>query len=259
MNQSFLSVNTLLGWRLRTRDGMTAGLRGVLLDTDNWTLSLLSAEAEGWAPERELLLAPRMVTGYDEARAELDLDADADTLRSSPTLATEDGIAGFGDEEALPPAWDAHWRAEIDPEDGVDPPPAPTEELDTEVPADLGIETDLSADDLLRAETLMGWTAETADGVNLTINDLVVDDRDWALAYLDVGIGDPSAVAEGSGGSGRGSEQPCLVSRQWIDWLNHSGETLHLAVWAQELRTAPAVPSPVASDARSQVRVYEPA
>lgn len=257
MNQSFLSLNTLLGWRLRTRDGATAGLRDALLDVDSWTLRLLSAEAEAWAPERELLLAPRMVSGYDEARAELDLDMDAETLRSSPTMANGDGISGIGDEESLPPAWDAHWRAEIDPEDAVDPPPVPTEELDTEVPADLGVETDLSANELLRAETLMGWAAETADGVSLTINDLVVDDRDWALTYLDIGISDPGA--EGPGGSGRDDPDQCLVSRHAIDWLNHSGETLHLAVWAQELRTAPAVPSPVALDERSHVRVYEPA
>jgi hypothetical protein len=260
MNQSFLSLTHLFGWRLRTTDGMTAGLLDALLDTDQWTIRLLAAEAEGWAPERELLIAPRMVAGYDEARAELDLDADAETLRSSPTMATEDGLAGFGDEDALPPDWAAHWRAEIDPDESADPPPAPTDEIGSEVAADLGAETDLSADDVLRAETLLGWAAETADGVTLTINDLVFDDRDWALAYLDVSIGAPSTNAAGaSAADPHGSEQPCLVPRQSIDWLDPVEETLHLAVWAQELRTAPAMPSPVAFDERAQVRVYEPA
>lgn len=259
MNQSYLSVSHLFGWRVRTTDGMTAGLRDVLVDTEHWTIRLLAAEAEAWAPERELLIAPRMVAGYDEARAELDLDADAETLRSSPAMAAEDGLAGFGDEDALPPDWDAHWRAEIDPDEGVGPPPAPTDEIGSEVAADLGAETDLSADDVLCAETLFGWAAETADGVALTINDLVFDDRDWALAYLDVSIGASSAKAYGAAAAGsRGSEQPCLVPRQSIDWLNRVGETLRLAVWAQELRTAPTMPSPVAFDERAQVRVYEP-
>ncbi|WP_462321904.1 hypothetical protein [Halochromatium sp.] len=260
MNQSFLAVSHLFGWRLRTTDGMTAGLRDVLLDTDNWTIRLLAAEAEAWAPERELLIAPRMVAGYDEARAELDLDADAETLRSSPAMAAEDGLAGLGDEDALPPDWAAHWRAEIDPEEGVDPPPPPADELEAEVAADLGVETDLSVDDVLRAETLLGWAAETADGVALTINDLVFDDRDWALAYLDVSIGSSSANAQGaSAASGHAKEQSCLVPRQSIDWLNRAGETLHLAVWAQELRAAPQRASPVALDERAKVRVYEPA
>jgi len=247
MTQTFLSMNTLLGWRLHTTDGMTAGLRDALLDTDSWTVHLLLAEAEAWAPERELLVAPRMVTGYDEGRAEIALDADAETLRSSPRMAAEDGVAGVGDEDALPPSWDAHWRAEIDPEDAIDPPPAPTDELDNEVAADLGIETDLSVDDLLRTETLLGCSAETADGVALTINDLVIDDRDWALAYLDVGVGS------------RDGDEQYLVPRQSIDWLNLDAGILHLAVWVQELRSAPAVASPVAADQRAQVRVYEAA
>lgn len=260
MTQSFLSVNTLLGWRLRTTDGMTAGLRDALLDTENWSIRLLVAEAEGWAPERELLVAPRMVAGYDEARAELDLDADAETLRVSPTMAAEDGIAGFGDEEALPPDWDRHWRAEIDPEDAIDPPPPPTDEIESEVAADLGAETDLSMDDMLRAEDLLGWSAETADGVALTINDLVFDDRDWALAYLDVAIGGSSAGSDQGSAAGRqDSEQQCLVPRQSVDWLNPVEQTLYLTVWAQELRAAQLVSSPVASDQRGQVRVFEPA
>ena len=260
MNQSFLSLNTLFGWRLHTTDGMTAGLQDALLDTDAWTIRLLVGEADAWAPERELLIAPRMVAGYDEVRAELDLDADAETLRSSPMMATEDGIAGVGDEEALPPDWDAHWRAEIDPEDVVDPPPPPTDQIEAEVAADLGAETDLSVDDLLRAETLFGWSAETADGVSLIIHDLVFDDRDWALAYLDLAIAEPSANAGAEAAAGQDlSELQCLVSRQSIDWLNRQEETLHLAVWAQELRTAPTMPSPVAFDKRSQVRVYVPA
>ncbi|MEA3641679.1 MAG: hypothetical protein VBE63_17300 [Lamprobacter sp.] len=262
MNQRFLAVSHLFGTRLRTTDGMTAGLRDVLLDTDQWIIRLLTVEAEAWAPERELLIAPRMVTGYDEARAELDLDADAETLRSSPAMVAEDGLAGLGDEDALPPDWAAHWRAEIDPEAGVDPPPPPADELESEVAADLGVETDLSADDVLRAETLLGWAAETADGVALSINDLVFDDRDWALAYVDVSIGSLNANVQGASaasGHGHAKEQPCLVPRQSIDWLDRAGETLHLAVWAQELRTAPQRPSPVVFDERAEVRVYEPA
>ncbi|MBK1620794.1 hypothetical protein CKO42_20640 [Lamprobacter modestohalophilus] len=260
MNQSFLSLTHLFGWRLRTTDGMTAGLLDALLDTDQWTIRLLVAEAEGWAPERELLIAPRMVAGYDEVRAELDLDTDAETLLSSPAMSAGDGLAGFGDEDALPPDWDAHWRAEIDPDDVVDPPPAPADEVESEVAADLGAETDLSADDVLRAETLLGWSVETADGVALTLNDLVFDDRDWALAYLDLSMGGPSTTAGGPAAADpHGSEQQCLVPRQSIDWLDPAEETLHLAVGAQELRTAPAMPSPVAFDERAQVRVYEPA
>jgi len=259
MNQSFLSMNTLFGWRMGTTDGMTAGLRDALLDTEDWRIRLLVTEAEGWAPERELLIAPRMVAGYDETRAELDLDADAETLRASPTMATGDGIAGFGDEEALPPDWDAHWRAEIDPEDAVDPPPPTTGEVESEVAADLGAETDLSLDDLLRAETFLGWAAETADGEAVIINDLVFDDRDWVLAYLDVGIAGPSAGSnQGAAAARRDRGEQCLVPRQSIDWLDPEEQTLHLAVGALALRAAELVSSPVAFDQREQVRLYEP-
>jgi hypothetical protein len=259
MNQSFLAVSTLLNWRLRTNDGLLAGLRDLLIDADDWSVQLMSAEAEGWAPERELLVAPRAVTGRDEVSAALELDIDAESLRASPSLSTDAGLAGVGDEAALPPGWDNHWRAEMDPEDGVDPPPAPTEDLDAEVAADLGAETGLSIDDLVRAETLCGWTAETADGVSFVIDDIVVDDRDWTLAYVDVALGetDEEAAAPAAADARAAGETSCLIPRQSLDWLNRSAETLHLAAWAQELRAAPVVASPVAFDERATVRVYE--
>ncbi|MFP4063773.1 MAG: hypothetical protein ACLFQ1_12265, partial [Halochromatium sp.] len=93
-------------------------------------------------------------------------------------------------------------------------------------------------------------------GESWIIDDLVFDDRDWALAYLDLSMGWPSTTAAADP---HGSVHPCLVSRQSIDWLDPAEETLHLAVGAQELRTASAMPSPVAFDERAQVRVYEPA
>jgi hypothetical protein len=59
-------------------------------------------------------------------------------------------------------------------------------------------------------------------------------------------------------GTDHHGSEPCLVARQAIDWLNPAGETLHMAVWAEELRTAPAMPSPVAFDERAPVRIYAP-
>ncbi|MFW5724517.1 MAG: hypothetical protein ACOCWF_08140, partial [Halochromatium sp.] len=107
---------------------------------------------------------------------------------------------------------------------------------------------------------------ETADGESWIIDDLVFDDRDWALAYLDLTIGEPSADAGAGAGAGAEAaadqdarEPQCLVPTQSIDWLDPQEQTLHLAVGARELRTAPAMPSPVAFDGRSRVRVYEPA
>jgi hypothetical protein len=111
----------------------------------------------------------------------------------------------------------------------------------------------LDVEQLIRADTLRGMLAETVDGSLLRIRDLLIDDSDWSLAYLDL------LRADGPGSrGGQGEALRCLLGRNGIDWLNRRAQTLHLAVWMQELRKAPAGRLPVAGGADTPVRILTP-
>jgi hypothetical protein len=263
MNPTYRSAEALLGCRLLTRDGMEAGLRDLILDIEQWRVRFLTADAKNWALDRDAVLVPRLVASIDEDRGIMSLDLTASGLEASPLLSVSDGLAGF-DVAGMPtpPNWREHWRARMQPEGefpreddpGGDmaPPPAPGE--DDEVGADLSAETDLSADQLIRAETLRGLRAETADGTVLTIQDLLIDDTDWALAYLDLLL----PADRGARGGSEAKPLRCLLARSGIDWLNPKTETLHLSVFMQELRDAGTGQLPVAGGAGTSVRILTP-
>ncbi|MCG6940234.1 MAG: hypothetical protein LJE69_03165 [Thiohalocapsa sp.] len=259
MIQSLLSADALLRCRLLTLDGAVAGLTDLILDTEGWRVRFLAADVRQWAPDRDALVTPRLVADVDEASGVVSLDLTAADLAATPPLAVRNGIAGFDEAGVVvPPNWREHWRARIQPEGGVDAPPAPAE--GGEVAADLFADVDLdperiSAAQLVRAETLRGMRTETADGTVLRIQDLLIDDRDWSLAHLDLLL----AADRGTRGGGDAKPLRCLLTPSGIDWLNTEAGTLYLSVWVQELRDAPTRPLPVAGNDGVKVRVLEPA
>jgi hypothetical protein len=248
MSARYLSANTLLECRLRTTDGGTAVLRDFVIDASAWTIAFLAAEVEGWVPDRHVLLLPGDVAGVDEARSEIELSLDAASLRASPTLAAGNDLASLDADMAPPAGWESQWAAETDPESTAEAPATAPDPVEPRA-MDLG-----DSAELIRADTLRGYGVETADGVEVRMLDLLIDDADWSLAYLELAVG--------PNGKGRTADRVrtatrCLVPRRSIDWLNRGGETLHIAVWAEELRNAELIPHPAAPDHGAQVRMLK--
>jgi hypothetical protein len=243
MTERYLSANRLLACNLRTTDGGKAVLRDLVIDTEAWSVDFLAAEVEGWAPDREVLLLPGDVAAVDAVRGEVALSLDAPTLRASPSLTAGSRLGGLDADTAPPAGWHSQWAADADPAGrGENPSSAPDPVQRRALqPGDGG--------DLIRAETLRGYAVETADGMRLRPLDLLIDDADWSVAYLEV------AVAPA--GSGRALDEGirCIVPRRAIDWLNRSAAILHIAVWGDELREGDLVPHPAAPERGPAVRV----
>ena len=244
MSERYLSANRLLESRFRTIDGATVVLRDLILDAASWEVAFLAAEVEGWAPGRQVLLLPGDIARVDEAGGAVALALDAPALRVSPSLVAGSELGGVGADVAPPRRWRSRWAAGAEPERRGDArPPAPDP---VEIPA---MRTGDAAD-MIRAETLCSFGVETADGATLRLLDLLLDDTTWTLAFLELAVGPKSdgRIAERVRQATR-----CLVPRRDIDWVNRRGQTLHLAVWGDELRSAPLGPHP-AAEKGAQVR-----
>lgn len=249
MHSTYRSAETLLACRLVTQDGFEARLTDLILDARDWHVRFLAVDAQNWALDRDALLTPRILGTIDEVRGRIGINLTAEELKASPLLDVGSGRAGFAEAGVLtPPHWREHWRARIAPEAGLDPPPPPVHAAETA--PDLGAETALSADQMIGADNLRGLRAETADGSELRILDLLIDDTDWSVAYFDL------RRAADRGARGR-EVRPlrCLLPPSGVDWLNPKTETLYLNVFIQELRDAPTQRLPVAGGAGTAVRV----
>ena len=251
MHPSFRSAETLLGCRLLTRDGFEAGLTDLILDTQAWRVRFLAVDAQTWALDRDALLTPRIIADIDAARRLISVDLTAADLKASPLLDVGAGLGGFGNAGMpRPPHWREHWRARVAPEAGMPPPPPPAHAGETA--ADLSAETELSADQLIRVDTLRGLRAETADGSELRIQDVLIDDTHWTVAYFDL----LRTADRGARGREPGPLR-CLLPPGAVDWLSPKAETLYLTVFIQELRDARTQRMPVAGGAETSVRVLD--
>ncbi|MBK1724515.1 hypothetical protein [Thiocystis violacea] len=135
----------------------------------------------------------------------------------------------------------------MDPEQTVDAPPAPVDEIRGEIAAELGAEPDLGADRWIRADRLRRIACETTDGVSARITDLLIDDADWELAYVELTLA-PEASEHGQDDILSAIRR--LVPRRSIDWLDRDAGILHLSITEQALREAASPDEPGPTDGR---------
>lgn len=175
-HSELLSLDALLGARLRTPDSAEAGVIDALIDPRQWSIPFLTAEADAWAPHRECLISTSTITAADPAAAEIDLILNAAELRQCPKLGddVDARIGTAGAQPAQPPAnWERQWQARTDPELAEEQPSPPTAMAAGTVEADL--------DELIRFSTLRQVDIETLDQRPAWLVDALVNDSQWTL------------------------------------------------------------------------------
>jgi hypothetical protein len=250
----YLSANRVLAFRLRTVDDARAGVMGLLVDTDAWRVPFLSADAAAWAPGRQVLVSVATIGGIDEPAGEIGVALDAPFLRSGPTLEAGKVPAEISARTAPPPGWEQHWQAAVAPENATDPPSPPAPESTHVVSDGASEDAMIDSSSFVPWEELRGSRVETADGQHLQLMDLLIDDSDWSVTYLEVAFGPDSGqrVAAPARPAPR-----CLVPSGSIDWLNRRAGVLNLAVRADELRRAPLAPHPSPGGEERQVHLLQ--
>jgi len=245
-----LSANALLNWRLRTVDDVAAAVSDLIIDTQDWAVRFLAADAQSWAPNRQVLVGTPAVAGVDEVRGEIDLALDAEFLRTGPVLGSGESPSNLKLRSVPPPGWEQQWRATVAPEESVPAPPPLAPE--TVAGGALGSSADSSS--LVRMATLNACRVETADGVRMQIADLLIGDADWWLSYFDLAMG-PDAGRRVSDRMRTATR--ALVPRDCIDWFDRDACVLYLTIWADELHGAALEKHPAAVADDRLVRVVK--
>ncbi|MCF7989576.1 MAG: hypothetical protein K9M02_03945 [Thiohalocapsa sp.] len=191
-NVRYLSANRILGWQVRTVDGASAGVMSLLVDTDAWRVPFLGADAQAWAPDRQVLVNVAAIGGIDEPAGEIGIAMDARFLRSGPVLEAGKVPAEISARAAPPPGWEQQWRTAVAPENQQDPPAPPAPENTAVVSDGASEDAMIDSSHLVRWEELRDCRVETADGAQMRLMDLLIDDSDWSLAYLEVAFGPDS-------------------------------------------------------------------
>jgi len=168
---------------IHAADGEIGRAQELYFDDRSWAIRYLVVKTGGWLLGREVLLAPAAVGEIDDTNGTMKVALTKERIERSPPmevakpLSREYEIAYFQHFQ-----WAPYWEPAPSTWAGSVPyPRTPPVNFDTALPADA------PTNPHLRSSTeLIGCDIRASDGVIGHVEDLIVDDQDWIVRYLQV-------------------------------------------------------------------------
>ncbi len=232
-------VSVLKGTSLRARDGDIGKLEQVYFDDERWNVCYFVVKTGGWLSGREVLIAPRSVSGVDND-GQLAVDLTREQIESSPPVGTERPVSRHYEVEYYRYyGWQPYWPL-AGSFGGLMTPAAPLPAPDRERAAPEPPEhPHLRASDEVR-----GYRVHTRDGEFGAVDDLVVDDRDWQVRYL---VFDTRRWLPG---------RKVLLAPTWVDDIDWASRQVIVDLDSETIRSAPPYDPAQVISRDDEVRLY---
>lgn len=171
-------LNKLRDCRLQAQDGEIGDLREVYFDDQAWTVRYLVVRTGGWLLGREVLIAPRSVTGVDEQRRALTVRLTQEQIKGSPPVTTEKPVSRHYEQVFYQYYdWVPYWYGEPFLAPGM--PSAPPE-----------LRKDSSAapenPHLRSSDEVRGYHLKASNGDIGHVADFILDQQNWKVRYLEI-------------------------------------------------------------------------
>lgn len=182
------SIRQLFGIRLGAKDGDIGHLKDMYFNDANWVVRYFVADTGSWISTRLVLIAPHAFGGFDEDGKVLRVELTQRQIENSPLLDGSSPVSReFEAEYYKYYGWPVYWQGGglwgMSESPVVLPPPwAPPPDAEA-------TREDLAGAHLLGARATMAYRVRALDGDIGHVSDLVVDDRNWAIARLVVETG----------------------------------------------------------------------
>lgn len=176
------SVNHIIGYALRATDGDIGSLADLYFDDSSALIRYLVVDTGNWLPGRQVLLAPAAIGGVDADHRQIVTGLTRQQLEDGPHIDTAKPVSRQQEAELHRYfGWEPYWAA----------PPLATSAAAYSggaMPTMTGVEADAMAaggDPHLRgAREVTGYHVEATDGDIGHVENLLIDDRDWAIEFL---------------------------------------------------------------------------
>ena len=168
----------LQDYRLQARDGEIGELREVYFDDHVWAVRYLIVRTGGWLFGREVLIAPRSVSGVNDEEKALKIDLTQEQIKGSPPITTEEPVSRHYEHVFYQYYdWIPYWYAEPFLTPGM-----------PSVPVELGKErADTPENPHLRSShEVRGYHLHARNGVLGHVADFILDQQDWKVSYLEI-------------------------------------------------------------------------
>jgi uncharacterized protein YrrD len=222
------TAGELKGGTIEAMDGDIGSVQDLYFDDQSWTIRYVVVDTGAWLPGRQVLISPfafQTVPGASRLRTSLSKKQ----IEDSPSLDTDRPVnrqreIEFAQYYGYPYYWGGpyRWGALAYPDLPINPPqPSPVEQ------EMLGREREGGDPNLRSARDVMGYYISATDGDLGHVEDLLIDDKTWAIYYI---IVDTRNWLPG---------RRVLVSPEWIRKVSWEDSKVYVNLSKRHIEAAP--------------------
>ena len=167
-------------------DGQVGTVQELYFDDQNWAVRYLVVRTGGWLMGRDVLIAPIAITGIDDAEASMRIHLMKEQIEHAPSIENTQPISRQYEEAYYRHfSWAPYWQ--LDTTMWGSPIPytdASTASLMEPLPPESPEQSHLRS-----SAEVTGYGIRAQDGEIGHMEDLVIDDEEWVIRYVEVDTG----------------------------------------------------------------------
>jgi hypothetical protein len=219
----------LKGFAIRATDGELGTVDHLYFDDDSWAIRYLVVDPDGWGGGRQVLISPISILNADWQAKRIDVSLTKKQVENSPDIDTHQPVSrqhesAFMGYYGYPYYWGGPnlWGPDYYPSDLA------LTKIELEQASANSI-ADESPDSHLRStQAVEGYYIEASDGEIGHVAGFVIDDRAWAIRYIE--------VATRNWWPGK----KVLVSPSWIGRVSWEESKVYVGLTRQAIQDGPA-------------------
>lgn len=220
----------LIRFKLGARDGEIGRVKDFYFDDHRWTVRYLVADTGTWLTNRLVLISPFAITGVNFEHQNIEVKLTKEQIENSPSIDTEKPVSRqFEADYARYFGWPMYWYGPAlwGPTPYPDYPPNETMEREA-AEGDPAIREERGDPRLRSASEVEGYHLQARDGELGHVEDLILDDQDWAIRFLEI---DTRNWWPG---------KKVLISPLWIKDVSWDESKVFVDLYRETIKQAPA-------------------
>ena len=240
------NTTNLKGFAIRATDGELGTVEDFYFDDETWAIRYVTVDTGGWLGGRGVLISPISVVHTDWQARRLDVALTKKQVENSPGIDTQRPVsrqqeADFFGYYGYPAYWGGPylWGPAFYPAGAIYAPVGSTEAVTADKTWKESDESHLRS-----TATVTGYHIAAKDGEIGHVAGFLVDDKTWAIRYLEVGT------------QNWWPGKKVLVSPAWIEQISWASSRVSVALSRDEIKSAPEYFEPVRITREYEGRLY---